>query len=143
MNEMQAKNGLLKRMSCFKHQTSEENPLILQQQQQALLLNQRQQQLSPGMQQQFISLNNKMPSSSNINNRANQLSSNANQYQNSEQISSEIYYNNQNINHNPGMRMLPPGYNNNNNNINLYNNPRMVSIGNCSSWNPDHPFLIT
>ncbi len=128
MNDMQAKNGLLKRMSCFKHQTSEENPLILQQQQQqALLLNMRQQQqqqqqgmqFNPGMQQQqFMNLNNQ------INSRANQFS-NANQYQNSEQISSEIFYNQQN--NNPAMRLLPPSYNNVNNNMHIYNNPRMVN----------------
>ena len=94
-------------MSCFKHQTSEENPLILQQQQQQALLNSRQaMQFNPG---QFMGQNQQIS----LNNRANNNNFNNNsQYQNSEKISNEVYYN-QNTN---------PGISAPNN-----NNPRMVN----------------
>lgn len=139
--EMQARSSLLKRISCLKHQTSEENPLILQQQQ---------------LQQQQAQLNqSKLPNSTNQQpimslNRNNFT----NQYQNSEQIPNEMYYNQNNnqimrmpymnINHrmqynnelenvpyqmNPmNMNMIPQyGYNNQNQQLQQYHNGRPVN----------------
>ena len=87
--ELQAR-GLLKRMSCFKHQTSEENPLILQQQQallkqqqipfnQRLIHNQNSDQVSSNEIYQNISNNNpvaamRSPMSSNFYNNARAVS---------------------------------------------------------------------
>lgn len=105
---MQARSGLLKRMSCFKHQTSEENPLILQQQQ----LQQKQQQAQLNQPKLPMSFNQQPRMHPNRNNFNNQ-----NQYQNSEQISNEMYYNQ---NNNQVMRMPLI------NDSNLYNSPRMV-----------------